>query len=331
VQYKANFDCVMPNLGIERHTRLNYGRMDQQKLVGQNKTARVRVPATMANLGPGFDSLGLAVSLWLEVNAELASHDAFEYHGQGHVLGTNNLIHQGFRAAFEHAGLIAPKVRLVAKNPIPLARGLGSSSAALVAGAALASAFIGDLFGKDDVLKVCAKLEGHPDNVAPAVLGGFTASVMRGDIPISVSMPVPKDWRVLVAVPRTELKTEHARAALPISYSRTDMVFNLSRAALWVAGVATGRNEVLREACLDAMHQPYRAPLVPGMENAIASALEAGALAAFLSGAGPSVSAIVNSSLSLETVRTQLEKFSPDILILEPASGFEMFSVVHGR
>jgi homoserine kinase len=285
----------------------------------------------MANLGPGFDSLGMAVSLWLEVDAELSSKDVFEYQGQGHISGTDNLIHQGFRAAFKHAGLPAPKVRIHAKNPIPLARGLGSSSAALVAGAALAAAFIGETFGKQDVLAVCAKLEGHPDNVAPAVLGGFTASAMQGELPISISIPVPQDWRILVAVPPSELKTEHARAALPQSYSRADMVFNLSRSALWVAGLATSRTDVLREACRDAMHQPYRAALVPGMELAISQALEVGAIAAFLSGAGPSVSAIVNSSQSLAAVKIKLEKFSPDILLLEPAKGFEMLTVVHGR
>ena len=109
------------------------------------------------------------------------------------------------------------------------------------------------------------------------------------------------------------------------------MVFNLSRSALWVAGVATSNTEVLREACRDAMHQPYRAPLIPGMQDAIEGALEAGAIAAFLSGAGPSVSAIVNSSQSLEAVKIQLEKFSPDILLLEPANGFELLTVVHGR
>ena len=305
--------------------------MDQATLSSQNSSARVRVPATMANLGPGFDSLGLAVSLWLEVEAELALQDTFEYHGQGRVEGTNNLIHQGFRAAFLEAGLAAPSVRLCAKNPIPLARGLGSSSAALVAGAALAAQFIGQDFDKQAVLRVCAKLEGHPDNVAPAVLGGFTASVMKKDVPISISMPVPNDWRILVAVPKNELKTEHARAALPSSYSRQDMVFNLSRSALWVAGIATGRWDVLKEACLDRMHQPYRAPLVPGMEAAISNALEAGAIAAFLSGAGPSVTAIVNSSDVYQTVKSKLLMFSSDILELEPAQGFEILTVVHGR
>jgi homoserine kinase len=305
--------------------------MDQKTLASKNTTARVRVPATMANLGPGFDSLGLAVSLWLEVQADLASQDAFEYLGQGQIEGTNNLIHQGFRAAFLEADLVAPSVRLSAKNPIPLARGLGSSSAALVAGAALAAQFIGRDFDKQAVLRVCAKLEGHPDNVAPAVLGGFTASVMKDDVPISISMPVPNDWRILVAVPKHELKTEHARAALPSQYSRQDMVFNLSRSALWVAGIATGRLDVLKEACLDRMHQPYRAPLVPGMEAAISNALEAGAIAAFLSGAGPSVTAIVNSSDVYQNVKSKLLMFSSDVLELEPAKGFEILTVVHGR
>ncbi len=303
--------------------------MSQFMIAGQYK--KVRVPATMANLGPGFDSLGMAVSLWLEVSAQLVHEDIFEYSGQGQILGTDNLIHQGFRAAFEAAGQVAPKVHFKANNPIPLARGLGSSSAALVAGAALAAEFIGIGFSRLDVLKVCAKLEGHPDNVAPAVLGGFTASVMKNDLPISVSMPVPSDWVILVAVPQTELKTEHARAALPNSYSRSDMVFNLSRAALWVAGLATEQYSVLQEACRDAMHQPYRAALIPGMEKAISAALEAGAIAAFLSGAGPSISAIVKTGVVFDMVKTQLLDFSHDILELQPASGFEIVTETHGR
>jgi homoserine kinase len=285
----------------------------------------------MANLGPGFDSLGMAVGLWLEVDAELSNHDDFEYTGSGRVIGTNNLIHQGFKAAFAAAGLDAPTVCLRANNPIPLARGLGSSSAALVAGAALAAEFIGNGFGRLQVLKVCAKLEGHPDNVAPAVLGGFTASVMRDDEPISVSLPVPESWRILVAVPKNELKTEQARGALPGTYSRQDTVYNLSRAALWVAGIASGEWHVLTEACRDAMHQPYRAALVPGMDAAIAGALEAGALAAFLSGAGPSVSAIVSSDAHSQGVKTKLQAFSPDMLELQPAGGYEILTRFHGR
>jgi homoserine kinase len=283
--------------------------------------AQVRVPATIANLGPGFDALGLAMSLWLEASAERSDADHFEYQGDGIIADTpQNMIHLGFRAAYQALELEAPKVLIRVRNPIPLARGLGSSSAALVAGAALADAMLEGRLGRDGVLRVCAELEGHPDNVAPAVLGGFTASAMNDSGPVSVGLPLPADWHILVAVPEHELLTSEARGALPATYSRADAVFNLSRAALWVAGIATGRFDVLREACRDAIHQPYRAPLIPGLQNAIHEALDAGALAAFLSGAGPSVAAI---ALDPEPVVDSLFEYSPHVLRLRPASGYE--------
>ena len=283
--------------------------------------AQVRVPATIANLGPGFDALGLAMGLWLEASAERSNADRFLYDGEGAIQDTpENMIHQGFRAAFRALGLEPPMVTIRAHNPIPLARGLGSSSAALVAGAALADAMLDGQLGRDGVLRVCAKLEGHPDNVAPAVLGGFTASAMNDSGPVSLSLPLPADWQILVAVPERELLTSQARGALPNAYSRADAVFNLSRAALWVAGIATGRFEVLREACRDAIHQPYRAPLVPGLQRAIDGAIDAGALAAFLSGAGPSVAAIAQEP---EPVVRALSAYSPRVLRLRPATGYE--------
>lgn len=283
--------------------------------------AQVRVPATIANLGPGFDALGLALGLWLEASAQLADADHFDYEGDGVIPDTpQNMVHQGFRAAYRQTGLEAPRVAIRARNPIPLARGLGSSSAALVAGAALADAMQGGKLRREGVLRVCAELEGHPDNVAPAVLGGFTASAMNESGPVSVSLPLPANWHVLVAVPERELLTSEARGALPDSYSRADAVFNLSRAALWVAGIASGRHEVLREACRDAIHQPYRAPLVPGLQQAIDGAISAGALAAFLSGAGPSVAAI---TLESEPVLRALSTYSPRVLHLHPAAGYE--------
>jgi homoserine kinase len=283
--------------------------------------AQVRVPATIANLGPGFDALGLAMGLWLEASAQIADADRFHYEGDGLIADTpQNMIHQGFRAAFRAIGLEAPHAVIRARNPIPLARGLGSSSAALVAGAALADVMLEGRLGREGVLRVCAELEGHPDNVAPAVLGGFTASAMNDSGPVSVSLPLPADWHILVAVPERELLTSKARGALPDSYSRADAVFNLSRAALWVAGIASGRYEVLREACRDAIHQPYRSALIPGLQDAIDGAINAGALAAFLSGAGPSVAAI---ALEPEPVVRALSGYSPRVLPLRPATGYE--------
>jgi homoserine kinase len=232
-------------------------------------------------------------------------------------------MHQGWRAAFTALDLEPPQVSLRCQNPIPLARGLGSSSAALVAGAALADAALSGRLGRVGVLRVCAALEGHPDNVAPAVLGGFTASVMRGDEPITSSFALPNEVQVLVAVPDFELKTVEARAALPAQYSREDMVFNLSRAALWVSAVATGNLTWLREACRDRLHQPYRARLVPGLEATIEAALESGALAAFLSGAGPSLGALVTAD-TLEAVEARLRAFSSRVLRLRPSVGYEV-------
>jgi homoserine kinase len=284
--------------------------------------ARVRVPATIANLGPGFDALGLAVSLYLTANATLEEHDSFSYNGDANAFGADNLMHQGWREAHRAMGMVAPHVQLSCENPIPLARGLGSSSAALVAGAALADAVQSGRLGREGVLRVCTELEGHPDNVAPAVLGGFTASVMGEHDFLNASFNLPDDVHVLVAVPDFELKTSEARAALPDQYSRADMVFNLSRSALWVAAVASGNLTWLREACRDRLHQPYRAAFVPGLEATIEAALDRGALAAFLSGAGPSLGALVTAD-TLEAVTATLKTFSSQVLHLRPSAGYE--------
>ena len=291
----------------------------------------VRVPATIANLGPGFDCLGLAVGLYLSATVEPSQTSEFLYSGNGSVQTENNLMHAGWNAAFRSLGLEPPKARISCQNPIPLARGLGSSSAALVGGAALADAVLGGRLGREGVLKVCAALEGHPDNVAPAVLGGFTASVMKGDLPLSVSLAVPESWRAVFAIPDFELKTSQARAALPSQYSKSDTIFNASRTALWVAALSAGRFELLREACKDTMHQPYRAQFVPNLLETIEAALNAGALAAFLSGAGPSVAALCEVN-QVDSVKVPLQQFASRILELPIAAGYELGGEVeHGR
>jgi homoserine kinase len=291
----------------------------------------VRVPATIANLGPGFDCLGLAVGLYLSASVEPSAESAFIYTGNGSVTAQNNLMHAGWNAAFRSVGQEPPHARITCENPIPLARGLGSSSAALVGGAALADQVLGGLLGREGVLKVCAALEGHPDNVAPAVLGGFTASVMKHDLPLSVHLPVPETWRAVFAIPDFELKTSQARAALPASYSKADTIFNASRTALWVAALSAKRFELLQEACRDAMHQPYRAQFVPNLLETIEAALEAGALAAFLSGAGPSLAALCEVE-QVSSVKVPLQKFASRILELPIATGYELEGgVVHGR
>ena len=283
----------------------------------------VRVPATIANLGPGFDALGLAVSLYCEASAVAADADMFVYNGDAGIFGVDNLMHTGWREAHGALGISAPRVRLSCQNQIPLARGLGSSSAALVAGAALADAVQGGRLGRAGVLRLCAALEGHPDNVAPAVLGGFTASVMAGAELSSAQFDLPPVIGVLVCVPDYELKTTQARDALPSLYSRADLVFNLSRSALWVAAVASRNYSLLREACRDRAHQPFRAQFVPNLERTIDEALKAGAFAAFLNGAGPSVGALVDDA-SRAAVAAVLTRFAPRVLHLTSSAGYEV-------
>ncbi|RDI96140.1 homoserine kinase [Meiothermus sp. QL-1] len=252
----------------------------------------VRVPATLANLGSGFDALGVALDLYLEVRATPAPEDAFYYTGQGQLPNTpDNLIHQGYRAAWQALGETRPPpVAIWAHNPIPLARGMGSSSAALVAGAALADAISGHRLGREGVFRVTAALEGHPDNVAPAVYGGFVAAL--ADPPLALPLPAPQGLRFVLGVPPYEVPTPLARAALPQTVPYADAVHNLARSALWPAALYSGCYEALREAARDRLHQPYRAHLMPGLEEALEAAYRAGALAAFVGGAGPTLAAL---------------------------------------
>lgn len=271
---------------------------------------RVYVPATIANLGSGFDALGVALALYLEAEAVPADEDRFHYAGEGYVPNDpDNLVHRAFRAAFARAGEAAPTAEIRVFNPVPLARGLGSSAAARVAGAALADRMLGGRLGLEGVFAVASELEGHPDNVAPAVFGGFQLSFT--DPLRSVALPHPEGLRFVVAVPGQPLATAEARAALPERVPHADARFNLARAALWPAALATGRLELLAEAARDRLHQPYRLELMPGAAEALAAAEAAGALAAFVAGAGPSVAALVREGAE-EVVRALAPYAGPE-------------------
>jgi homoserine kinase len=289
---------------------------------------RVRVPATSANLGPGFDCLGLAVSLYLEVDAAPAERDQFTYHGEGSVDdGPDNLVRRGFHAAHAALGLQAPPFAFTAQSGIPPARGLGSSSAALVAGAAIADAVRGGALGRDGVFQLTAGLEGHPDNVGPAVYGGLTVAALRdsGGYEAAV-LRVPASWRLLFGIPSFELPTERSRAELPDSVPRAVAVLTASRAALWALAVARDEPALLRTAALDVLHEPYREALVPGLRQARLALRDAGAFAAFLSGAGPSVG-VVAPEEALPACREALARFAGDagrVLELRVADGYEV-------
>jgi homoserine kinase len=281
-----------------------------------NCSVRVRVPATSANLGPGFDSLGLA----LQLHSFIGIRQRRENDGSQRVVASgfatsvpldeSNICYRAALKLLQYVGAPQHDFVVEAENNIPLSRGLGSSSAARV-GSLVAANEWARLSGwstasNDEILTLATELEGHPDNAAAALLGGLvvsavaepgarplrdvpaTASSTRGEA-LAVRLPVPQYPQFLVWVPHEELTTKKARAALRDSYSRADAVFNVSRASLLLAALSTGRFDLLRQALHDRLHQPYRAPLIPGYEDVVQSALQAGALGATLSGAGSSV------------------------------------------
>ena len=257
---------------------------------------RVQVPATSANLGSGFDSLGIALSMhnrvWMEESdvVDISSRDSTVIPTDEH-----NLIYWAAKRLYEQCGRKLPGLRLVQENNIPMARGLGSSSSCIVAGILGANRLLGTPFSQKDLVNFAAKIEGHPDNTTPAIEGGLVASAIEGERVYSVSVPVSDKIRFAVFIPPFELKTEKARAVLPAQYSRSDAVYNLSRSALMTASLFSGSLENLRVAVGDRIHQPYRSGLIEGLDSVFRMSYELGSLGAYVSGAGPTIIAMIHA------------------------------------
>lgn len=257
---------------------------------------RIRVPATSANLGAGFDCYGLALSLVNEVEVTLADEMSFIIEGEGAgelPRDDDNLVLRALRYYFDAISQELPPLRIWTRNAIPVARGLGGSSAAIVSGLMAANALAGEPLSRSDLLNMAVAIEGHPDNVAPAMLGGIIVGVMNGGRLVTDSLPVPPGLRTVLFIPDFEMSTEQARAILPKQVSRADVVFNLSRTALFGAAIVSGKLGLLREAMRDQLHQPYRTSMFPAMPQIIEAAVGAGALGACLSGAGSAILALV--------------------------------------
>lgn len=261
----------------------------------------VSVPATSANLGPGFDSLGLALALRDELVGEvLGSGLVVEVEGAGAgavPLDESHLVVRSMRAAFELLGGQPPGLRLSCRNVVPHARGLGSSSAAIVGGVVLARALVagGELLLDDGAaLRLAARIEGHPDNVAPALLGGFVVSGQEAGEFYAVGAPLDPRVGVVVLVPPTPVSTEAARGLLPSTVPHADAAADAGRAALLVAALG-GRPEHLLLATRDYLHQSYRRPAMPESLDLV-EVLRADGVPAVVSGAGPTVLAFVEGA-----------------------------------
>jgi homoserine kinase len=252
----------------------------------------VRVPASSANLGPGFDSLGLALGVYLTCRFRRA--DALAIRAQGRdsaqiSTAPDNLIWQTAVAVAKSLDLDMPPIELEIRNDIPLGKGMGSSAAALTAGVVIADRLLELNWKAPRILDEAARLEGHPDNVAPCVLGSIVASAIdSGGVTRAVRLDLPQRFGLAVVVPDFDLPTVKARSVLPSGYSRADAVFNVQRASLLIAALATGSTWAFPAALEDRFHQPYRAALVPGLEE-ILKLRAPGLLGCCLSGAGPSI------------------------------------------
>lgn len=254
--------------------------------------ATLKVPASSANLGPGFDAMGLALGVYLECRFRASARLEIRVSGreaEAIPTGEDNLIWQtAQRVAADVSETLAP-IELEISNDIPIGKGLGSSAAALTAGVVIADNLLGLGWKRLRILDEAARIEGHPDNVAPCVLGGIVASAIdAGGAARSVRLDLPSHFGVAVVVPDFDLPTTKARSVLPDSYSRADAVFNVQRAALLIAALATGATHAFPTALEDRFHQCYRAPLVPGLDE-ILKLRAPGLLGCVLSGAGPSV------------------------------------------
>jgi len=260
----------------------------------------VRAPATTANLGPGFDCLGMALDLWnrlevLPVGSPSEANAQVEIFGEGAgelASDESNLTFRSMQFLFDEAGIAMPPLRLRCHNAIPLSRGMGSSAAAIAGGLAAANALCDNPYSDNELLEMAATIEGHPDNVAAAVLGGLQLVVSDGPQLYTAPIPVPEDVQAVLLIPESRIATADARAVLPGQVSMADAVFNMGRVALLVAGMALDRPQYLDVATQDRLHQPYRQPLFPAIKVIFAAARDAGALGVFLSGSGSTVLAL---------------------------------------
>lgn len=252
----------------------------------------LRVPASSANLGPGFDALGLALDVYLECRFRAAAELAIDVRGRDAGLisdGEDNLIWQtALRVAGDTAQSMPP-VELQIDNDIPIGKGLGSSAAALTAGVVIANDVLGLEWDAERVLHEAAHIEGHPDNVAACTLGSIVASAIDSDgIARAVRMEIHPHYGVAVVTPDFVLPTSESRRVLPEKYSREDTIFNVQRSALLIAALTRGATDAFPAALEDRLHQPYRYALVPGLEEMVALRAP-GLLGCALSGAGPSI------------------------------------------
>jgi len=286
------------------------GAMSGADPVRSAPALHLRLPATSANLGPGFDTLALALTLGLEIEAKRlpagATESILTATGRNPEVCSStrrNLLLDVYQKTLAAHGAEHLPLALAIRNEIPIGMGFGSSAAVRLAGLALANHFGKLGWDRDQILTEASRLEGHPDNVAACWLGGFTVATTDAGRVHAVSIPAPPSWRVLLVTPEQPLATASARMVLPRAYDQDDVVFNIQRASLMIAAFATGRGDLLRVAMQDRMHQPFRGEICPLLPQLLPLAGTSSILGVALSGAGPSVLLLVEEASAINDIR----------------------------
>ena len=273
------------------------------------KRVTIRVPATTANLGPGFDAFGCALGLYTDVTFEETDFGLEITGCPEEFTGPDNLVYESYCAVLNTMSEEIRGIKIHIDAHIPICRGLGSSAALLVAGAMGANVLRGNKLSTQGLLNITNAMEGHPDNLAPAFYGGLTASMVDGGLPVCVSFPLHPDWEFLALIPDFDLPTTLARSVLPQQVSRADAIYNVSHGALVLKALELGDEKLLRTAMQDRLHQNYRKSLIADYERIEALVRTTGA-AFCLSGAGPTLLCITRDKNLPEKLAKKLDSIS---------------------
>ena len=285
----------------------------------------VKVPATTANLGPGFDVLGLALNLYNFVEMELREQGLeIEIIGEGKdIISPNrdNIVYRAAQLVWEKCGFHYEGLYIKLVNNIPLARGLGSSAAAIIGGMLAANVLAGSPLSNDELLTLATELEGHPDNVAPALFGGLVISNYENGKILTHHIAVKNNIFIIAVIPEFQVSTKLGRELLPKLITMEDAAFNISRVSFLITAFLTGNYQLLDVGMEDKLHQQYRSKLIPGFEAAIRDAKSAGALGVALSGSGPTIVAFSTKSNKLEnislSIKNAFKEFGVNVSIQE--------------
>ncbi len=292
--------------------------------MSHSSSVTVQVPATTANIGPGFDCLGAALTLYNQVKFSITDSPL-----QIKVMGKeadlvstdeSNLLYKSFAKLYNHLGQNVPNLAMEINLGVPLARGLGSSATAIIAGLVGANFLAGNPLSTTEILNLAIQIEGHPDNVVPALLGGCQLSVGSANNWQISEISWHNEIIPILAIPNFELSTEEARKVLPVSYSRSDAIFNLAHLGLLIKGLETNNKDFLKIAMEDKIHQPYRETLIKGYDSVKLAAIEAGAYNMVISGAGPTLLALTDRNNAENVVNSMTNAWQNEGIIAKVRS-----------